>query len=423
MIAMNPTSIDTAATSSCGIGDWLQGPAESDVQFADLLFSVEAEQVPPQESDQSDENGASDTESVPATFFIPAQPQLQPLGLKVGEVTGSSFDDANYGALEQVLPDPTQPAELPFVPSGGVKPQVSEMATSTKMPEIPEGPRAVIDVIASPQPGRIELSLHFNDVRSRFPIGSVARPDVSSSPTSPLNADSESSSTVAVETSTIIPRKPIDVFWSSAKEPKSAGPEKGSPFELNEILAAKVDVSSRTDEIAPENAELTDAILGRFEAKRSTEVEIGRPESRLPAEIRAVDQVSDQLITFIPTHLAKEGKDILKMRLHPAELGHVEIEIERDSSGTITAKIRTETESAQHILIEGLNELRDSLRESGIDVGVVEVTTSAASSGEQDGRDHGSRQTRTSEFAESAFAPTELDHEAVDNDRLVSLRA
>jgi len=174
---------------------------------------------------------------------------------------------------------------------------------------------------------------------------------------------------------------------------------------------------------AGERSQLTELILDRFEASRPKMNLVQRSEGRLPLELRVIDQVRDQVITFIPAQLGKESKDILKMRLNPAELGHVEIELARDSAGTISAHIRTETESAQHILIEGLNELRDSLRDAGVEVGNLEVSTSSTSSGEKDGRGNESRRAGAHDLANGMIDSVDLDHETEKEDRLVSLRA
>jgi flagellar hook-length control protein FliK len=112
------------------------------------------------------------------------------------------------------------------------------------------------------------------------------------------------------------------------------------------------------------------------------------------------------------------------MRLHPAELGTVEISLERSSSGTLTAHFRTENEGARQALTNNLEQLRDSLQKSGWQVGQLDVSSNQSSSTTDQNREHRSRQNEWAggrTFGHLSDKPGDLEQDP--SSRLLNLRA
>jgi hypothetical protein len=430
MIAMTPTIFDPAPKPTVFADQ--QRPADVTIDFSDL-FSVATSPDQNEELGNSEELNLDTTSPAVPAFLIPISLSVEPIGeaadgpeLIAGRMISTVQVVAGTAAAREVLTsDPGNMIEEAHREIGH-SPLQEALSVDSKadtggefLPEAHDRNTAIVPEHAVEQRRFFDSEKAVSEVATGDGMAAFMSGAVD------LNVSAEQ--TQSLKEQRISERKPFEEFWHlSGKEPTiSHSPAKPGSDQGNGIAPSWSETLkvSKDSDAGNEVTDLTEAILDRFEARRSPEVSVIRPESRLPVELRAVDQVIEQLITFIPTQLAKGGKEILKMRLHPAELGHLEIEIERDGSGSISAHIRTDTESAQHILIDGLNELRDSLRDAGIDVGVLEVTTSAASSEEQDGRDDASRQSGVGEFAEGTFAHVDIDHETADEDRLVSLRA
>lgn len=126
-----------------------------------------------------------------------------------------------------------------------------------------------------------------------------------------------------------------------------------------------------------------------------------------------------------------EGKQVLKMRLHPAELGTVEIRLERNDAGVLEAHFKTDNETARHFLTQGLDGLRNSLQNAGWQVGRVEISSSPFSPGDSSSQRDAGRHNETSSTGSGdsnakSFEPdsTRSDDTAGNAaDRLVNLRA
>lgn len=136
------------------------------------------------------------------------------------------------------------------------------------------------------------------------------------------------------------------------------------------------------------------------------------------------EQIEPKIIELSTFVEKTEEKQLMKMRLNPAELGEVEIRLEKDASGKINAHIRTENETARNILSESLGQLRDALQNSGLNIEKLEVSCNPNQTNGNEGRENGSRQTETGR--EMNFGNVEKEDEkraesAVD--RLVNLRA
>jgi hypothetical protein len=140
---------------------------------------------------------------------------------------------------------------------------------------------------------------------------------------------------------------------------------------------------------------------------------------------RAVfEQIEPRILGLIGSTQTGVDKRVLKMRLNPAELGAVEITLEKNSSGSISAHFQTENEKTRQILSESLMQLRASLENSGWHVGNLNISCGASSNGE------GGTESQSQNFgkAEDRSALTtgsggDSSNEGEKEDRLVNLRA
>ena len=166
-----------------------------------------------------------------------------------------------------------------------------------------------------------------------------------------------------------------------------------------------------------------ETILRKFGTGFEPTVEPANAERALelsPEEL--VDQIAPKLIEVA----APEGADrrFLKMRLHPAELGAVDIELERDESGSLTARIHTESVAAQHILVEGLDQLRDALQNSGWTINELQVESGLGpANGDADGRESQQQSPERPDIRESAAQTLTPQDAPAAAGGLVSLRA
>ncbi len=112
---------------------------------------------------------------------------------------------------------------------------------------------------------------------------------------------------------------------------------------------------------------------------------------------KVLEQIEPQLTQLAVFDGGMSEKKILKMRLHPAELGAVEIRLEKDANGKIEAHFQTENETTHKILSENLDRLRDSLQNAGWQIERLEITCNQFSSGERGSGENGKRQFETSE--------------------------
>jgi hypothetical protein len=162
--------------------------------------------------------------------------------------------------------------------------------------------------------------------------------------------------------------------------------------------------------------------------------EIAQTEVSVPKASTAaamLEQIRPAVIQLAAA-AANEGRQILKMRLHPAELGTVEIRLEKNDAGVLEAHFKTDTDTARHFLTQGLDALRHSLQNAGWQVGRVEISTGAFSpnsSGADGGdswrqKDAGQRNETSTGSKDFGPASTRSDDQAdILTERLVNLRA
>ena len=143
---------------------------------------------------------------------------------------------------------------------------------------------------------------------------------------------------------------------------------------------------------------------------------------------KVFEQISARLKGEILIFTEKADKtNILKMRLRPAELGAVEIRLEKGESGNLRAHFQTETEAARQILVERSEQLREALQNSGWQIEKLDIScNSFSSTGESERRDAQSRHSEEIENASSVATNFDDESEKMDgstSNRLVNLRA
>lgn len=156
--------------------------------------------------------------------------------------------------------------------------------------------------------------------------------------------------------------------------------------------------------------------------------EVSAPVSAEGANVAA--QIEPQIAQMIAMAVKTQKPQILKMRLNPAELGGLEIKIEKDEAGRINAHFRTEKEETRKILTENIAQLRDSLQDSGWQIDRVEVSCDANSFAGNEARENSSQAEK--DAARNSFANTndsggqintKEDLNSEKSNRLLSVRA
>lgn len=137
------------------------------------------------------------------------------------------------------------------------------------------------------------------------------------------------------------------------------------------------------------------------------------------------EQISEHLEMEVFIFAAKPEKtNILKLRLRPAELGAVEIKLEKSASGKLSAHFRTENETTRQILVERSEQLRDALQNSGWQVERLDISCNSSFSDGSENRETQSRETENVKVSSPQAITSGDDSEDDSNsNRLISLRA
>lgn len=178
-----------------------------------------------------------------------------------------------------------------------------------------------------------------------------------------------------------------------------------------------------------EAGRIAEAIFDKFAINANKAIR--HADFEIPIDAEPVVEQLGKPIMEITEGLLEDGEPvILKFRLKPAELGNVEIRLERNAAGKLNIAIQTENEPASRILHESFQQLRESLKDSGWQVNDLNVLTrsSLANSfnqqhgGNENFREHSAahRSDRDDLNRESL---TEPETENDSTERLVSLRA
>lgn len=159
---------------------------------------------------------------------------------------------------------------------------------------------------------------------------------------------------------------------------------------------------------------------------------VNKPETIEATQItvdkeKVFEQVAANLTTESLTFIGKTDKpNILKLRLRPAELGGVEISLEKSESGKLIAHFQTESETTREILVERFDDLQNALQNAGWQVEKLEISCNSSLSAGNENRDKQSRQPETAENKSTQTDKFENVSETAEDsnpNRLVNLRA
>ncbi|MEP6847333.1 MAG: flagellar hook-length control protein FliK [Acidobacteriota bacterium] len=187
-------------------------------------------------------------------------------------------------------------------------------------------------------------------------------------------------------------------------------------------VSGKPEASQKdTGSYSPENIAINPSEQTGLAARETPQAAAGT--SDLSKAVAA--QVEPHVIALAGSMQMSGEKRMMKMRLHPAELGNVEITLEKNSSGTISARFQTESEQTRQILSQGLEHLRSALERAGFQVAELNISHDASLAA---GGDAQKNSPQNFGRAEQRSAPDDgpdgaLTHDDGHNVRLVNLRA
>lgn len=208
--------------------------------------------------------------------------------------------------------------------------------------------------------------------------------------------------------------------------------EPGSvPLEINESFAGAETAKKESENSSKkpetiETGEILTAALGKLAGGEVTSAKNAGAEITAETVKQAkeiLDQVRPGLLQLAALAVRKQEKQSIEMRLHPAELGTVEVSLERNSAGAITAHFKTGTETAKHVLTNNLDHLRESLQSAGWQVGQLQVSSGSTpfTSGQQQGESNPHFEAANNQsFDQRSEQQADPDQ---NTDRLLNLRA
>ncbi|MGH9942501.1 MAG: flagellar hook-length control protein FliK [Pyrinomonadaceae bacterium] len=238
-----------------------------------------------------------------------------------------------------------------------------------------------------------------------------------------------------VEGSQLLPAEgsfsPLDFFPPS--ESNTTGSERqGASHERLSLSNLLEEASEKSAGAKPENTNVAEASAagaalnadGRQPGLETTAT--GDSERTVPFSRESLGSLIDTMRDLLRRSTATRT---IKLRLHPEELGDVQLSLSRDESGRLSAHFAAPREEARAALSGGLDHLRAALEQAGIQLASLEVgagTTSAGHTpggGDQSAADasHATQQRTTSRTAAHEAAATPARAERVD--RLLTLRA
>ncbi|MEJ7617231.1 MAG: flagellar hook-length control protein FliK [Pyrinomonadaceae bacterium] len=139
-------------------------------------------------------------------------------------------------------------------------------------------------------------------------------------------------------------------------------------------------------------------------------------------------QIAGPMVEFFDK-LSRREAGTLRLRLHPDDLGRVDVQITRDDAGRLNAQFTAEHEATRKILNDDISLLRETLERAGIsverlDVGVDVHTNSGSSAGNQrQFQDFAQPPSGAPAAPLTAHATLDGQPAAGSDDRIISIRA
>jgi flagellar hook-length control protein FliK len=137
-------------------------------------------------------------------------------------------------------------------------------------------------------------------------------------------------------------------------------------------------------------------------------------------------QTAAALVSEVKNFSDNQEVRSLHLRLNPEKLGTVDLKIQSDDKGNLTASITTEHETARHTLSEGIAQLRHELEQAGFQISNLNVNIQQhqGSNTQAGGQQKQESSNRESAFGLAASDDTQNNTESDDDsDRLFSKRA
>lgn len=216
---------------------------------------------------------------------------------------------------------------------------------------------------------------------------------------------------------------PKTVFENAAANPSEIGSADSSPNDTPSSIpvAIRLDRPQRELETLAVQSQPKHSFIER---PQLTDIPVNQTTSRV-SSFELLGQIKPEIIGLAASVRPESEQQSLKMLLHPAELGMVEITLVRHESGSMSADIVSESETAYAILTENVAELKEALESAGLHIEKLEVGhRSSSSPGQREnhgGTAHGQAAFHQPDAVSDLGGISEITDEGPT--RLVSLRA
>ena len=198
----------------------------------------------------------------------------------------------------------------------------------------------------------------------------------------------------------------------------------------SDLARKEAKIKSQKATIKPNAVSKTSEASNPQTESQTTKFDIAQRTSKFSVKLNTIaDQIKTPLLEL--TSLAnKDGTPkTMRFKLNPEELGHIEIRLEKTSSGKLDIQFTAENEGARELLAESFEQLKNAIKNAGWQVEQLEVSSGSLSS---DDLENGQKQNdQNKSFGNSTNKQGDLDNtlndeeasNKIDSNRLVNLRA
>ncbi|MDX6385172.1 MAG: Flagellar hook-length control protein FliK [Blastocatellia bacterium] len=197
--------------------------------------------------------------------------------------------------------------------------------------------------------------------------------------------------------------------------------------EANPLLSIRNQLANGAD-LDSKNARHNAALLaGGSSARTQGDISFASVAGELEATADSTAlQVVSHVLTLTEDLVANKTRSI-RLRLHPEELGEVEIQLTRNAQGKVSALLEAQRETTKQVLSQSLGQLRETLERAGVTIDRLQVKAWTGSlAGNSANHDDQRRQPQTSTGTINSLATTETkvgDTSRVHDHKLLSLNA
>lgn len=184
------------------------------------------------------------------------------------------------------------------------------------------------------------------------------------------------------------------------------------------------------EELRVDPGKIADAIFDRFAS--NADKAIRASDLKIPVDAEPViEQIEKPILEISPADLEDGEPVLLKFRLKPAELGSIEIRLEKNAAGKLNIEFLAESEIATKVLRESFEQLRDSLKDAGWQIEELNILNRQSSDQtldqQRDAKGDEDHQSATHSRSDAGDSAADLDMSDEQSDesasRLVSIRA